>query len=61
MNKCMFCDKEGKYYGFQHCYFVCDDHIKDGEKIEENLIAEIQDIPEEFDKTFHKKFWNILE
>jgi hypothetical protein len=36
------CDNEARYYGYQHCYFVCKEHVKWGEEIERRLLIAIE-------------------
>ena len=43
------CSRPIQYYGYQHCYCVCDspEHIKWGEAIEARIVAEEMDAVEE--------------
>lgn len=41
--KCDFCDKPMTSYGSYQCYMACDDHVKDGEALEDKMWASIQD------------------
>ena len=39
--KCDFCDKPAIEYGYQHCYFACEEHLEQGQAVQANLIAEM--------------------
>ncbi len=43
MSKCDFCAKEGKYYGMLQTYLVCEDHVKEGEKVESEYFEAMEE------------------
>lgn len=45
MMKCDFCSKKAVEYGFQQCYLACEDHLEDGQKIEDQLMLEYEHTP----------------
>ena len=47
MAKCDFCSKEATSYGSQQCYFVCDDHVAEGEAVENAMFAEMERVEDE--------------
>ena len=41
-HKCDFCEKPFLYYGAYQCSMYCEDHIKDGEAVEDKMFAEME-------------------